>query len=308
MALDFYRKSLGINSQEELVKSFTESLVITNRTPDFFVDWPKVKMNVDEIRLELDLWDSLIKSKNIRADFKILIESHPQVLRTMPILLAIRDLKFPVIYDFPDRSTIKDYDFKKQKEDKLKVDEINKYLELAEKGGLFDVFSFVSSFYDYILGVEVGMDTNARKNRSGQIMENAIYPIVKNICSSKCIDFHFQEKFKIVGEKYNVKAPKDTPNRKPDFILQKGGKFVNIEVNFFNGSGSKPEEIIESYSNRRNKLLAAGWGFIFITDGNVWNKSLNQLKNGFDNIDYLLNLDFVKKGLLEAALKEEFSK
>jgi type II restriction enzyme len=224
----------------------------------------------------------------------------------MPILLAIRDLEFPVIYDFPDRSTIKNYNFKK--EDELTLEEINKYSELAEKSGLFEVFSLVSSFHDYILGVEVGMDTNAHKNRSGQIMEKAMYPIVKNICSSKHIDFHFQEKFKVVGEKYKVKAPKDTPNRKPDFILQKGGKFVNIEVNFFNKSGSKPEEIIESYSNRRNKLLSAGWGFIFITDGNVWNKSLNQLKNGFENIDYLLNLDFVGKGMLEAALKEIFSK
>jgi len=305
MTLEFYKKYLEVESLDDVVSKFRASLIPTNRSPEFYVDWKKIKRNIDSIKIELALWDSLINSKNIRDDFRDLITEYPEVLKTMPILLAIRELEFPVITDFfgPEES-IKNYTFKRVKGENLTPQEVDDYGVLAEKSGVLNLFSMVRNFHDYTMGVEVGMDTNARKNRSGEAMELAIKPLIESLSQKLDFDFLFQKKFNVVEKKYGVKPPSDLANRKLDFIIHNNEKLVNIEVNYYSGSGSKPEEIVDSYINRRNELVENNLSFIWITDGDAWNTSHNQLKKGFDKLDYLLNLDFTRKGMLEGALKD----
>lgn len=305
MALEFYKKYLEVASLDDVASKFSQSLIPTNRSPEFYVDWKKVKTNIDSIKTELALWDSLINSRDIKKDFRKLIADYPEVLKTMPILLAIRELEFPVITDFfGPEETIKQYNFKRCKGETLTQGEIDDYAIFAEKSGVLTLFSMLRNLHDYVMGVEVGMDTNARKNRSGEAMELAIKPLIEALARKQGFDFLFQKKFKVVEDKYGIKPPKELSNRKSDFILHKDGKLINIEVNYYSGSGSKPEEIVDSYINRRNELDANGWGFVWITDGDVWNTSHNQLKKGFEKLDYILNLDFTRKGLLENAIKE----
>lgn len=308
MALEFYSRYLTVESLDDVASKFRESLIPTNRSPEFYVDWTKVRKNIDSIKTELALWDSLINSKSIEEDFRKLIKGYPEVLKTMPILLAIRELEFPVITDFfgPEES-IKKYNFNRQKGETLSQTEIDDYALLAEKSGVLNLFSLVRNFHDYVMGVEVGMDTNARKNRSGDAMELAIKPLIESLARNHGFDFLFQKKFNVVEQKYGIKPPADLASRKSDFIIHKNGKVVNIEVNYYSGSGSKPEEIVDSYINRRNELVENNWGFIWVTDGDVWNTSHNQLKKGFDKLDYLLNLDFTRKGMLKGALQEILS-
>ena len=305
MALQFYKNYLPVKSLDDVAQEFRETLVPTNRSFEFFVDWKKVRANIESIKTELALWDSLINSKSIKQDYSKLITDYPEVLKTMPILIAIRELEFPVITDFfSPEEAIKTYNFNRKRGDQLTKKEVDEFTSFAEKSGVLTLFSNVRNFHDYVMGVEVGMDTNARKNRSGDAMELAIRPFIEKLSKSMEFDFLFQKTFGHAQEKFGVSAPIELTNRKSDFIIHKVGKLVNIEVNYYSGSGSKPEEIVDSYINRRNELASKKWSFIWITDGDVWNTSHNQLKKGFDKLDYLLNLDFIKKGMLEGALKE----
>lgn len=301
MNLHVYKKQIEFDTIPQLVNAFQNSIIVTNRTADFFVNWEKVRENAEELRIELSLMNSLIGSKNLEQDFRELIKQYPETIRAIPILIAVRDLEFPIIIDFFDvEKGVKDLDFNKNRHSKLDDNEIDEYLQFMKKSGLFILFDTIKNLYDYVLGVEVGMDTNARKNRSGNAMEQLIKPVIEKASKelgAKCL---FQKKFRTVGLLGRV--PASLANRKTDFIVYKDDRFVNIEVNYYSGAGSKPEEIVDSYINRKNELEANGWDFIWITDGNVWKGSENQLTKAFENMDYVLNINFSNRGLLKAAL------
>ncbi len=304
--LKLYQETLQVSTIQDLVKSFQQSLVVTNRTPEFYVNWEKVKRNVDNIKIELSLWNSLIGSENIEDDFINLITQYPEVIKTIPILLAIRDREFPVIIDFfnVDKG-VKGLNFKKNRHSTITNEEIEDYLDFVKKSGLFSVFSYIKNFYDYVIGVEVGMDTNARKNRSGHAMELLMQPIVEDVSRELGCKVLIQQPFRSV--RLWGKVPVSLANRTSDFIILKDRVCVNIEVNYYSGSGSKPEEIVDSYINRKNELSSYEWHFIWITDGKVWQRSESQLSKAFSELDYIFNIDFVRKGLLKKALQNIFS-
>lgn len=306
--VELYRKYYSVQDISELVKTFQKTLIITNRTPEFFVGWTKVKKNLDEIRIELSLWNSLIGSENIETDFVNLIEKYPEVIKTIPILFAIREREFPVIVDFYDlEKSVRNLDFNKNKNSRINPSEINDYVDFAKKGGLFGLFNQIKNFYDYVFGVEVGLDTNARKNRSGEAMENLLAPLINDIANETRYKILAQKKFDAV-QRLGGTVPPELANRKSDFILYRDNQFVNIEVNYFSGAGSKPEEIVDSYINRRNELAKNHWNFIWITDGDVWRVSENQIIKAFNGLDYVFNIEFSRKGLLKEALSQIFGK
>ena len=307
MKLDVYRKFYEVNDIVSTVKLFQKTIIATNRTPEFYVDWKKVQKNLDEIKIELALWNSLINSSNIEDDFKKLITEYPEVIKTIPILHAIREREFPVIIDFHEKDVeVKHLNFNKTKYSKLAKEEIDGYIEFSQKSGIFVIFKHIKNFYDYVFGVEVGLDTNARKNRSGNAMENLLTPILSDI--SKQIGAHLltQKEFNSVTI-YGGHPPLGLVNRTSDYIIFKENKYVNIEVNYFSGAGSKPEEIVDSYINRKNELQMAGWGFIWVTDGDAWTNSENQIRKAFTDMDYVLNIQFIRAGLLKEALTQLLS-
>ena len=286
-----------------LVNEFQKSLIVTNRTADFFVDWSKVRENTDILRMELSLMNSLVGSKSFEADFKVLAKRYPEVLRVIPILITVRELEFPVIMDFFDLNKgVMGLDFNMSRGSKLSDEEIDGYYRFVKNSGLSMLFESVKNLYDYVFGVEVGMDTNARKNRSGTAMEQLLKPVIEGASrdlGARCL---FQKNFGFLG--LTGKVPASLVNRKTDFIVYKGDRFVNIEVNYFQDSGSKPEEIVDSYINRKRELESYGWAFIWVTDGNVWSGSGSQLSKAFQNMDYVLNISLSSRGLLKAALEK----
>jgi len=299
--LSLYEKLLNVNTIPEIVTKFQNSIVITNRTADFFVNWDKVRKNAESLKIELSLMNSLVGSSDLENDFRKLIREYPETLRAIPIIIAVRDLEFPVIIDFFNiEKGVKHLDFDKTKNSKLSEQEIEGYMLFMKNSGLFILFETVKNLYDYVLGVEVGMDTNARKNRSGEAMEQLLKPVLQDISKEIGCRFFFQKKFDSV--RLFGRVPGSLANRKSDFILFKNGKFVNIEVNYYSGAGSKPEEIVDSYINRKNELQANGWEFIWITDGNVWKRSASQLTKAFREMEYVMNIDFTNRGLLKEAI------
>jgi len=302
--LELYKKYYPVNNVNDLIVAFQKTLITTNRTPDFYVDWEKVKQHLDDIKIELALWNSLIDSNNIEKDFRNLITNYPEVIKTIPILHAIREREFPVIIDFYSKEIItKQLDFKKTKYPKLTQKEVEDYIEFAKKSGVFIIFKHIKNFYDYVFGVEVGLDSNARKNRSGKAMEELVTPILKKMASEIGCQILTQITFEATN-RYGGHFPPGLSNRTADFILFKGNKFVNIEANYFSGTGSKPEEIVDSYINRKNELQSKKWEFIWITDGDVWRKAENQLRKAFNDLDYVLNIQFSNVGLLKDALSQ----
>jgi type II restriction enzyme len=298
--MNFYKKFLDVGNIDELAELFNRTLIDTNMTYKYFVDWEKIKRNVNRLNVEINILNSLIGSKDVRNDLMDLLRKYPEIVTVFPLIIAVRDNELKIIEDVD----IKKYSFKRKTS--LTEPEIKSMVHFCVKSGIIELFSDIKikNLKDYLLGVEVGMDTNARKNRSGQSMELIVMPIINSFRNKyNDLEIIFQKTFKYIKENYGVQISQSLINRKFDFVLKKGDKFVNIEVNYYSGGGSKPQEIVNSYINRQNELKKSKWGFIWITDGLGWRVGFNQIKVGFNNIDYLLNLNFVKRGVLEEIIK-----
>jgi len=164
----------------------------------------------------------------------------------------------------------------------------------------------IFNFKDHILGVEVGMDINARKNRSGNAMELILAPLMEQTKIDLGLTLFTQKQFGTIEKEVGVSFPQLLKNKKFDFLFAKNSKTLNVEVNYFFGGGSK-QEIINSYIDRQNKLKSVGAEFIIITDGQAWNGDMNnELDSGFDSLDYVLNLSFVRRGFFKEILKKYF--
>lgn len=293
--IDLYRDILQVSNVEELTKKFHATLIDTNATYDYFVNWEKVRNNVNKLNVEINILNSLTGSPNPAKELTRLLEKYPEVVPVIPLIIAVRDKELKIIEDMK----IKEYSFRQRHH--LTEPEITSIVHFCVKSGVIDLFQDfkIKNLKDYLWGVEVGMDTNARKNRSGQSMELAIMPIVDSLKNNyEDLKIIFQKTFRYIDKNYAVEVPSSLRNRKFDFVIKKRANFINVEVNYYSGGGSKPQEIVNSYINRQNELKKCNWDFVWITDGLGWRTGFNQIKVGFEEIDYLLNLDFIKRGML----------
>jgi type II restriction enzyme len=293
--IGLYQEILDKSTLEDILDAFINSLSDPQRTFNYFVDWEKVRRNVERYKVEIGILGSLVGSKNIEKEMAEILLKYPEVLPVFPLIIAVRDLKIGV----SELDITKEFSFKQRK---LSSSEIDSLLEFCKRTGIVDVFSEIKNLKDYLLGVEIGMDTNARKNRSGSTMELMLAEPLKILSQQYGFQLFSQKQFKIF-EKLGYSYPKNLKERKFDFALIGDNFFINIEANIYGGTGSKPQEIVDAYINRQKDLNSAGWTLIWITEGSGWAGQENQLRKGFEEIDYILNLNFVKKGLLERIIK-----
>ena len=295
--IDFYKKHLNLSSVDDICKALSDTLIETNYTYDFFVNWDKVNKNRDAFKYEVALLKSIKNSSNPANDFRDLLTKYPEVIKVIPILLACRDGLLKVLNSFENDLKFKSYDFNKSEySDKDIVDIVH----FAEKTRLLEMLCKMDSAIDYLLGVEVGLDTNARKNRSGTFLEKMVTETLKELSDSNPgLVFLEQKSFGFVEEKYNIEIPVALKDRKFDYAVINKGQATTIEVNFYSGTGSKPSEIVSSYSDRNRELKSAGWKFVWLTDGQGWKKMQRPLHVGIENIDYVINAKLLRKGILE---------
>jgi type II restriction enzyme len=289
-------KNFGYSSKEEIINIFFNTLISTNRTYDFFVNWTKIKQKIDDYLIEINTLNSLIRINNFDEAFKKVVKRCPSVLKVFPLLLAIRNKNLEIIEDIEKINSIKKYDFSVNNPTQ---EDIDNFLLFFQKTGLKSFFTNIAdkSIYDYLVGLEVGLDTHARKNRSGNIMELSIKSFLKNLENKYQI--LYQKSFSYIQD-FGIKVINQLKNRKADFIIinVQNKKVINIETNFYDSSGSKPQEIVDSYINRQKELKNNGFHFIWISDGKGWKKQKEQLLKAFDQIDYILNLNLALSGLL----------
>lgn len=309
---------------EEMAELFVSNLLDTNRGFNYYVDWNNIN-GYQKFLIEIHALDVLIGQKDdqqFEAIFKELLGKLPTTVATFPYLFALAKAdrymvwnsayKLKIIGTELDDGDFKEYDFSLTTlRGNLTDEQIDLYYDFFKKMGLKNLFQNLleKSVLDYIIGVLVGLDSNGRKNRGGLAFELACKPILDDICNKYGIKIITQKKFSVL-RKYDISVSEDIENRKADFILldTNSRKCMNIEVNFYNGAGSKPEEIIDSYINRQSELANNNIEFALITDGNCWKGTSNQLVKGFRRLKYLMNFKIAKSGLLEEIITQVFEK
>lgn len=295
--LEFYRQHVNVSSLEDLCRALSDTLIETNHTYNFFVNWSKVVQNRDAFRYEVALLKSLRNSAKPKADLQGLLNRYPEVAKVIPILLACRDGIVKVLNAIQPDIKYKTFDFSKNSYSTKEIDDI---VEFTEKTGLLDMLCQMESATDYLLGVEVGLDTNARKNRSGLFLEKMAREVITDLAArNPDVKWVEQKSFSHIETECGMPVPPSLRDRKFDHVVISKGKATNIEVNFYGGTGSKPGEIVSSYINRGQVLSAAGWKFVWLTDGAGWKSMRNSLRVGAEYIDYVINAYLLRKGLLE---------
>ena len=263
----------------ETLKSTLQDSIFTW---DYFTDFEKVKTNVKKIEKELNLLNYLIGKENIEEEFLSLVEEYPKVRKILPILIAIRDDKLsstPIITNMesliPEN---KRYIFNDEINENIKKE----LLIFFRETGLKDFFEnkAVKNLVDYCVGVEVGFDTNARKNRTGTLMENIVGKYLQTYCSKNTNFIYIEQATqKRIKEFFNYDIEIDKNSRRFDFALYDKvlNKLYLIEVNYYSGGGSKLKATAGEYQYLNDFLKAQNLTFIWITDGVGWFTALNPL-------------------------------
>ena len=265
----------------------------TIATYKYYVDFKKCYTNVDNIKVELNILNSLIGSKNIEQDFENLLRRYPEILRVIPILLAKREKE--IYCQDGNGAKIYKFDYNKYPSNSHCCDEDCKYF--MRETGLFDLLEkhIINNLVDYVTGVEVGMDTNGRKNRTGDAMEDLVesylvkYGLVKGAT-------YFKEMTKSeIEEKFNLDlnciSNQGKTEKRFDFVLCVNNRVYACECNFYGSSGSKLNETARSYKNLAiESKQVEGFTFVWFTDGVGWNTAKHNLEETFDVLDTIYNL------------------
>ena len=264
---------------------FMSQLQETNQTLDFFCDFDKIAANVDNIKLSLCMLNSMIGTNDLRRSVETIWNRDRSAFGVMDILIAVRSEGKKVVLNSAGDCIILDRLF-------TSIDGVMEYLEGT---GLADLFrqKKINDLVDYVFGIETGLDSNARKNRSGHVMEGMVASILKK----NGIKFR-QEVYST--EWSNLQRVLGDDEKRFDFVIQTPKKTYLIEVNFYSGGGSKLNEVARSYSDIAPKINSVpGFEFVWITDGIGWKSAKNKLQEAYSIIPSIYNLTSIKEFLQE---------
>lgn len=262
----------------------------------YYVDFEKIYKNVDKVKVELNILNSLIGSKNIEEEFQNILIKYPETLECIPLLLAVRSREIFV------KDEINEYLFKFDK----MVYSIKDYIKFMRESGLFDLLQnhIINNLYDYVLGIEVGLDSNGRKNRGGHLMENLVESYIIKAGYEKNVNYFKEMYLKDIEKKWNLDLSEmsghNTSTKRFDFVIKTDKQVYVIETNFYSSGGSKLNETARSY-----KMLAQeskkvdGVTFIWFTDGTGWISARKNLEETFNELETMYNIDDLNNGILE---------
>lgn len=307
-----YHKQKGLNNENEVFEFLIKNLQKSILTWDFFVDWEKIREKVADVEEELNLLNVLIGKAKTEEKFIELLVKYPRIKKALSLLIAVRPNKLSDTYLVNKEDVGKDLD-EWHVELKLRYFKISKDLDSkTEKelvkfyvdSGLKDVLENkdIKNVQDYYFGVEVGMDTNARKNRTGNAMEK----VVREYLKSRFSNILEQATITNVNEEWNIELNFRgiSSQKKFDFaILSKSNKVYLIETNYYSGGGSKLKSTAGEYRDYERFIKEGKQEFIWITDGLGWVSTKKSLKDTFLNNDYVINLKMISEGVLDEVIK-----
>ncbi len=266
----------------------------------YYIDFEKIYRNVDTIKVELNILNSLIGSINIERDFEILLSKYPQILKCIPILLAVRANE---IYAM-DGDGAFTYDFNNQ------TLSVAQYKLFMRKTGLFDLIGkhIINNLVDYATGVETGLDSNGRKNRGGHLMENLVESFIQKAGFVKDENY-FKEMciHQIIGRwsiDLSAISNQGQMEKRFDFVVKTNDMIYGIETNFYSSGGSKLNEIARSYKTLAQEAdTIDGFTFVWFTDGKGWTSAQNNLKETFDVMEHIYNIEDLENDIVVDVMK-----
>ncbi len=294
-------KLLNLQNEDSLFNRITQSFKEKITKWDYFVNWEKVFSNIKPIEKELNLLNFLIGKDDIEKEAFSLIKQYPQVIKAFPTLIAVREKSIDILID-TKHFIYKKYSFTKGK---LSDDECKELAHFVVNSGIGEILKDkkVKNLVDYATGVEVGLDSNGRKNRGGTLMESLVEEFVSETCQNLGLQYMPQATARKIKEQWNLHVLVDKSSRQLDFAIHKNGKLFFIECNFYGGGGSKLKSTATEYIEMNRYWNKQDIEFIWITDGAGWRSTLKPLREYFDKADYLLNLEMLKENTLLKILK-----
>ena len=266
----------------------------------YYIDFDKVYRNIDSIKVELNILNSLIGSKNIEQDFKVLIDKYPDTLKCIPLLLAVRakeiycqDIKGSCLYKF-----------------NANIQSMDEYSYFMRETGLFDLLQnhIISNLVDYATGVETGLDSNGRKNRGGHLMEDLVESYIKKAGFIKDVTYFKEMYLHQITEKYGIDmsaiSNQGKMEKRFDFVIKTDTMVYGIETNFYASGGSKLNETARSYKTLAFEAdTVDGFTFVWFTDGKGWISARHNLEETFDIMEHIYSIKDLEDGIISEVFK-----
>ena len=281
----------------EWLSSFRESIA----SYEYYIDFNKVYRNVDSIKIELNILNSLIGSRHIKDDFKKLIKQYPETLKTIPNIIEKRESE--IYCQDENGGYLYQFDFGKYPPNSFKHYE--RYSYFMEKTGLFELLEkhLINNLVDYVTGVETGLDSNGRKNRGGHLMEDLVESYIQKAGFTKNETYFKEMYIHEITNRWGIDLSAISNSGKMekrfDFVVKTDTMIYAIETNFYSSGGSKLNETARSY-----KTLALeadtidGFSFVWFTDGKGWTSARNNLEETFDVLENIYNIKDLENGIM----------
>ena len=272
----------------------------------YYIDFEKVHRNVDNIKVELNILNSLIGSKNIEVDFENLMRKYPEILKCIPLLLAVRANE--IYCQDENGGHLFQFDFGKYPPNSHAHCERYKYF--MRETGLFDLLEnhIVNNLVDYATGVETGLDSNGRKNRGGHLMEDLVESFINKAGFVKDKTYFKEMYIHQITAKWGIDlsaiSNQGKTEKRFDFVVKTPTMIYGIETNFYGSGGSKLNETASSY-----KTLALetdtidGFTFVWFTDGKGWTSARHNLEETFDVMEHIYNIKDLENGIITEVFK-----
>lgn len=273
-----------------LIGTFKSSI----KTWDYFVNWKKVFANSSDLEIALNKLNYLLGKEDLESEFNKLYSSNPDIIKALPVLLAVRESKLEVFDKATKNSEF--FDFASKEKDS------KKYFEFLNKSGLAKLFQKdgIKNLVDYVMGVEVGLDSNGRKNRGGTLMEEIVGEFIADFCKKNDYEYMPQARSTSIKNKWGVDVRVDKSERSFDFAVfnPKNKKVKLFEANFYNGGGSKLKAVCGEFRSLFDELKSQDIDFIWITDGLGWHTTKRPLEETYNHNEYVFNLNMLESGVL----------
>ena len=257
----------------------------------YYTDFNNVYRNTNQIKVELNILNSLVGAENIEEEFSDLLAKYPECLRAVPILLAKRENEIFCM----DKKGSFTYNFARQN---LTIEQ---YAYFMRETGLFDLMKahIISNLYDYVLGVNTGLDSNGRKNRGGHLMEDLCEEYIKATGLPYGKEVYIREVEEKTGLDLSALSNNGETTKRFDFVIYGEKSVYAFECNFYASGGSKLNETARSYKTLALEAEGIeGFTFIWLTDGQGWKSARHNLKETFDVLDTIYNILDLENGIL----------
>lgn len=263
---------------------------------EYYIDFAKVHRNIDSIKVELNILNALIGSKDIENEFMQIVSKYPETLKCIPLLLAVRANEIYAI----DCDGEFSYNFKKMNYSP------EQYTVFMRKTGLFDLMEkhIIHSLVDYATGVETGLDSNGRKNRGGHLMEDLVESFIVKAGYIKGQNYFKEMYIHEITEKWGIDlsaiSNQGKAEKRFDFVIKTENMIYGIETNFYASGGSKLNETARSYKQIAQEVdTIDGFTFVWFTDGKGWQSARRNLEETFDVLDTMYSISDMENGIIK---------